>query len=129
MREPGGGGAHARDTGSHPRLPYALGKREIIMRWMTAAAIVIGSGLALSTAKAADLKPPMPLSDQQLAQVTAAGTIFVGVLKGNDVVFSRTVFNVPVTQERNRQTEIGGFTIRFISTKADILIPPTPFPQ
>jgi hypothetical protein len=98
---------------------------------MAAAVIVIGSGLALSTAKAADLKnaPPMLLSDQQLDQVTASGTIFVGVLRGDEVVSSRTVFDVPVTRERSRQIKAGEFTIHFISTKGDILIPPPPFPQ
>ncbi len=101
------------------------------MRWTAAAAIVIGSGLALSTAKAADLEnaPPMLLSDQQLDQVTASGTIFVGVLEGDDVAFSRTFFNVPVTQSLNRQFEVGGFTVYFISTEGDFLIPPPPFPQ
>ena len=101
------------------------------MRWMAAAAIVIGSGLALSMAKAADLEntPPMLLSDQQLDQVTASGTIFVGVLEGDDVVLSRTIFDVPVTGERDRQIQIGGFTVVFISTEGDILIPPPPFPQ
>jgi hypothetical protein len=106
-------------------------KGEIAMSWMTAAAIVVGSGLALSTAQAGEFETasPMRLNDQQLGQVTAAGTIFVGVARGDEVIFSRTIFNVPVTQERNRQIAAADLTIRLIATQADFLIPPLPFPQ
>jgi hypothetical protein len=102
-----------------------------MMHKAVAAAIILGLGLMLNPADAADLvrKAPLVLSESQLEQVTAAGTGFVGVAQGNTVLFSRIIRDVPVEGGYSETiTQIGDITVVTILTEADTLTAlPAPF--